>query len=363
MTAAEARMQTMLGRQVERIAVVRALYLGDMVLAVPALRALRSGFPAATITLIGLPWARDFANRFGPYVDDFMELVSFPGIDEVSADPVRTAEFIEEQRERRYDLVIQMHGSGRTSNRLALALGGTLTAGYYEPDQPSSLDVGAPYPRRGSEIDRNLGLAALLGCPGDDRELEFPIHDEDRAEARAILDEIGIRDRPIIGLHPGSKFPSRRWMPERFAAAATALARESGAAVVVTGNGAEVALAKEVARDITGDACAIAGRTSLGGLAALIERMDVLISNDTGPAHVATALSTPSVTILGPGDVRRWAPTGGGRNAVVRHGVACSPCGYTTCPIDHRCLRSIEVHEVVAAARRVMRREEASWVA
>ena len=96
MTAAEARMQIMLGRQVERIAVVRALYLGDMVLAVPALRALRSGFPAATITLIGLPWARDFANRFGPYVDDFMELVSFPGIDEVSADPVRTAEFIEE---------------------------------------------------------------------------------------------------------------------------------------------------------------------------------------------------------------------------------------------------------------------------
>lgn len=363
MTARETRVATLLGRPVERIAVVRALYLGDLLLAVPALRALRAGYPTARITLIGLPWARGFVHRFGRYLDDFAELSSFPGIAEVADEPRRAAEFVAKQREQHYDLVVQMHGSGRTSNRLATALGGAITAGYHERGISSPLDIGAPYPTTIPEVDRNLELAAMLGCPIRDRGLEFPIADADVAEAQAILDGLDIAARPLIGIHPGAKFAARRWMPERFAGAASVLAHETGAAVVVTGSASEVALAGAVAVGVSPDAHTVAGRTSIGGLAALISRMTLFISNDTGPAHIAAALGTPSVTVFGPADIRRWAPEDDGRRAVVRHPVACSPCDNAICPIDHRCLRSIGIDEVVAAARRVMEREEASCVA
>src|SRR5437588_8448385 len=113
----------------KRIAVFRALQLGDLLVAVPALRALRAQFPEAEITLIGLPWAKSFVQRFHHYVDRFVEFAGYPGIAEREVVPERTACFIEEQRAYGYDLVIQMHGNGEASNQFALALGGRMTVG------------------------------------------------------------------------------------------------------------------------------------------------------------------------------------------------------------------------------------------
>ena len=170
-----------------KIAVFRTLYLGDLLLAVPALRALRAGFPEAEITLIGLPWAASFARRFHRYVDRFVEFGGYPGIDEVAVDPGRSAHFVEEQRAYRYDLVVQMQGSGRTSNPCALALGGRMTAGYYDGEPPPGLTFGAPYPDDQPEVLRNVGLIRLLGCPHRGLELEFPLVARDRAEAAELL--------------------------------------------------------------------------------------------------------------------------------------------------------------------------------
>src|SRR5947209_6053097 len=114
-----------------KIAIFRALYLGDLLLAVPALRSIRTGFPGAEITLIGLPWAASFARRFSRYIDRFVEFAGYPGIDEVHADPESMLRFLEEQRAYSYNLVIQMHGSGRVSDQFVLALNGQVTVGYY----------------------------------------------------------------------------------------------------------------------------------------------------------------------------------------------------------------------------------------
>jgi len=93
-----------MSKQIERIAIFRALYLGDMLLAVPALRSIRAGFPDAEITLIGLPWATDFSHGFSHYIDRFVEFAGYPGIAEVEVDPGRTRRFLEDQRTYGYDL-------------------------------------------------------------------------------------------------------------------------------------------------------------------------------------------------------------------------------------------------------------------
>jgi ADP-heptose:LPS heptosyltransferase len=362
-----------------KIAVFRALYLGDLLLAVPALRALRAGFPEAEITLIGLPWAASFARRFRPYVDRFVEFGGYPGIDEVAVDPGRSAHFVEEQRAYGYDLVVQMQGSGRTSNPCALALGGRMTAGYYEGEPPPGLTFGTPYPDDQPEVLRNVGLISLLGCPHRGLELEFPLFARDRAEAAALLRRLprpgyvpktGDRGddargtphqagRPLIGIHAGAHAPARRWPAERFAVVADHLAQRFGAQIVLTGGPGEEEIAQAVAARTplagrAAPALCVAGQTSLGGLAALIDRFDLFIANDTGPAHLADAVGTPSVTIFGPADHRRWAPLDQTRHRIVRRPVPCSPCRYAVCPIDHRCLHWIEPDAVIEAAETLL---------
>lgn len=339
---------------IQRIAVFRALQLGDLLVAVPALRALRGRFPHAEITLIGLPWAREFAQRFQQYIDRFVEFAGYPGIDELPVNAQHTERFIADQQNYRYDLAIQMHGSGRTSNPFVNELGARIVVGYYEGAYPEILTFGAPYPHDLHEIYRNLNLISLLGVakPADPR-LEYPLLEEDRAEAAVLLRSLSNARRPWIGIHPGSRPPARRWPAEYFAIVADTLSQRLGAQIVLTGGPGEEAIVQAVLERMQMPALNLAGRTSLGGLAALISELDLFISNDTGPAHLAHAIDRPSITLFGPADFQRWAPLDQKLHPSIRHPVACSPCGYWTCPIDHRCLRRIHPYEVLDVAYRL----------
>lgn len=342
------------GVRIARVAVVRALQLGDLLVAVPALRALRARFPHAEVTLIGLPWAASFAERFAGYVDRFVAFPGWPGIVEAPYDAQRTRAFLEEQQAYGYDLVIQLHGSGEASNPFALALGGQATAGYAQGDPPAELTYAAPYPDGQRELVRALGLMRLLGCATHDTRLEFPLSAADYAEADALLGPLAAREAPLIGIHAGARASARRWPAVSFAAVADTLAREQGAQIVLTGARDEANIVAAVAQTMRMPALDLTGKTSLGGLAALLARLDLFISNDTGAAHVAQAVGAPSVTIFGPADPQRWAPLDTARHAIVRRRVACSPCGYRDCPIDHRCLRRIAPAQVIAAAQRAL---------
>ena len=339
-----------------RIAVFRALQLGDLLVAVPAMRALRAHFPQAEITLIGLPWAKSFVQRFHRYIDRFVEFPGYPGIAERDVVPERTACFIEEQRAYGYDLVIQMHGSGEASNRFVLALNGKMTVGYYKEKPPAGLTLGALYPDDQPEVMRNLALVKLLGCDDENPELEFPLFKRDRAEAAALLRRLPRADRPWIGLHVGARPSSRRWPAPYFAAIADHFARRLNAQIILTGGPGEEATVQAVIERMKIQPLCIAGETSLGGLAALISELDLFVSNDTGPAHIAEAVGTPSITIFGPADHRRWAPLDQVHHPIVRKPVACSPCGYWECPIDHGCLRGITPHMVIEVAEQLLTR-------
>jgi ADP-heptose:LPS heptosyltransferase len=342
---------------VERIVIFRALFLGDLLLSVPAFRAIRKRFPSAEITLLSLPWAEEFAAHFHQYIDRFEPFTGYPGFVEAGGSPESVDAFLSRQRRRRYDIAVQMHGSGGTSNPFILQLGARVTAGLYAFMPPEGLTLAEPYPEDQPEICRNLRLAAMLGADDLEPTLEFPLLLEDRREAYTLLGDQVDADHPLIVLHPGSKSPARRWPAERFALLGDLLATRFHARIAVTGGPGEQALVRDVVGRMKTAAYGLAGRTTLGGLAAILAHATLVIANDTGPSHLAEAVGTRTLTIHGPADIARWAPLDRTRHPIVRVPVACSPCEYVECPIDHRCMTSITPARVLAAVESMLQRE------
>lgn len=338
---------------VQRIAIFRALQLGDLLVAVPAFRAIRTRFPQAEITLIGLPWAATFVQRYRCYIDRFVEFAGYPGIKEQPVSPERTRQFIAEQRHYGYDLLVQLHGSGQISNPFVLELCGKVTAGAYEGTPPPGLTLAIPYMHDQHEVYQCLNVAAALGCVELTPHLAFPLFEADHEEVAMLLQDLPPLQRPLIGLHPGARPPSRRWPVEYFAQLADELANRFDAQILLTGSSAEQETVQAVLEHMQTPAMNLAGKTSLGGLGALISKLDLFISNDTGPSHLAYALDTPGITLFGPADYRRWAPLDQRVHKLVRRAVACSPCSYWTCPIDHRCLRWLTPAMVVPVAHQL----------
>lgn len=292
----------------ERIAVLRALPgLGDLLCLVPALRALRAARPAAHITLIGLPSARWFVARYGAYVDGMVRFPGWPGLVEQPVEPRRTTAFLAAIQNARFDLALQMHGSGGITNPLVMLFGARHTAGFYEPGHycPDPTRY-IPVPAHTPEPLHHLRLLEHLGIPAQGAALTFPITPAERDEARAVAAEHGLPPGEYICIHPGSSTPARRWPLERFAAVADALSAR-GFRIVLTGAANEVAVTRAVARAMRHPAVDLAGRTTLGGLAALLEAARLQIANDTGVSHLAAAVRLPSV-VISFSDPARWAP-------------------------------------------------------
>jgi ADP-heptose:LPS heptosyltransferase len=308
------RITAALGRPPERIAILRALQLGDLLCAVPAWRALRAAFPAAVITLIGLPWARAFVERFAHLLDRFVEFPGYPGLPERAVDLRAVPPFLERLQAEPFDLVLQMHGSGSLVNPLMMLFGAERAAGFYEPGRfcPDP-DLFIPYPDGVHEIRRHLALMAHLGLPPRGEHLEFPLTAADRAELEAL--GLGLRPGRYVVVHPGARAAERRWPPRHFARLADEAAR-AGYAVALTGTAEERPLTAAVAAAMRGPAVDLAGATRLGAAAALIQRARLLIANDTGVSHVAAALGTPSLIVATHAEHERWAPLDARRHRV-----------------------------------------------
>lgn len=302
----------------EKLAVFRGLYLGDLVAATGALRALRRGHPRAKITLVTLPWAIALAPHL-PQIDRLLPYPGAPGLDG-GDDEEELEEFLAQMCAERFDLTVNMHGRGPTSTRLVLRFGAKRTAsfvgekGSYIPD----VDVEVPWETEEHESRKLLLLAERIGGvptgAWDGAEPELHVREEDDRQARALL-PTGLR-KPLALVHPGASVPEKRWPEEAFGRVVEGLVRW-GYAVAVTGSAGEKELTRRVAVPGSLD---LGGKTNLSTLIALVARASVLISNDTGPAHLAYALQTPSVTLFGPStDSGRWGPLDQERHDVL-HG-------------------------------------------
>jgi ADP-heptose:LPS heptosyltransferase len=305
---------------IHRIAVLRALGMGEMLCAVPALRAVKAAWPRSELTLVGQPWARELCTRL-PQVDRFIE---FPGMsalpqsdDELDALP----DFLAAMRGERFDLMLQMQGGGQVVNPLVALCGARHSAGFVEPGgwcQTPALYT--RWPHDGHEIERLLSLTDHLGLPRCGTQLEFPVTEADRRALRALwpnFDDAGM----VACVHPGALAASRRWPSSRFSAAADLLA-ERGYRVVLTGTSAEAGLVAQVQAEMLRPAVNLAGRTDLWTLGALIASADLLVSNDTGISQMANALNTPSVIVSSGSESSRWLPQDTNRHQVLCHDLA-----------------------------------------
>jgi len=333
------------------VVVFRALNLGDMLCAVPALRALRAQLPQAHITLVGLPSALPVLRRFPDYVDEFVE---FPGDPAFPEQPVREEAlpvFYGAMRARSFDLGIQLHGSGGRSNEVVRAMAPAQWLGFVpEPCQavPGRL---LPWPDHLHEVHRYLALLAHAGIDAHDDTLDFPLTAQDEAQADELAGRLDLDLDRAVFLHAGARLASRRWPAERYARVALALEAE-GWQVALTGSPGESAIIDALQNHAGRRFASLCGETTLGALAALLKRGRLLICNDTGISHVAAAVHAPSVVIASGSDVARWAPLDTWRHVVLHALMDCRPCAYDECPVGHPCALAIGVDDVLAQARR-----------
>lgn len=334
-----------------KIALLRASRIGDFINATPAIRAIKTTLPDAEITMITLPMLQDVAERCST-IDRVVLFPGYPGLADQFFDPARSLMFIEQMQAEKFDLALQMQGTGVYSNPFTLMLGARCTAGFVRPgDPPGRLAAALPWPEAGHEVERVLALTEFIGFSSPPNPLpEFGLRMEDHAAAERWLADI---PRPWIGIHISARDRTRRWPVERFASAAAGLQRRRGGTVLLLGESRDRVLGEEALQASGAAYLNLAGCTSLPVTGAILQRLAVFLTNDTGPAHIAYAVGAPTVTIFGGGDPRRNGPLTSDPHRILAHPVPCRPCETGDCPIEYLCLENITVEQVIAAAEEI----------
>ena len=341
----------------QRLLVRAPNWLGDAVMAEPALRELRRIFAGSRLVLAVRPRIMGLFEGEG-LADEFL------AIDEAQGFLGKARQSLSDARRLRRvgaDLAVLLPNS--FASALAARAGGAKRIAGYNTDGRGLLLTDA-LSRETDHNDRHqvryyLQIAAQLEQRFMGRRqvnLEaipsLTTNAEAKEEAWRMLEAAGVRrPGPVVVLNPGAtNSRAKRWLPERFAALADGFAQSEGLATVIVGSPGDRDAASEVGRRMSTRAADLCGRTTLSQLKAVLSCAALVVSNDTGTAHVAAALGIPTVTIFGPTEFYATRPLASNA-AVVRQDVECSPCMLRDCPIDHRCMTRVTVASVSDAAR------------
>jgi heptosyltransferase-2 len=327
--------------QFRNILVRATNWVGDAVMSIPALEALRAQFPAADISILARPWVVGLYSR-EPFCDEV-----------ISYDPTRrriasTWQIAAALRRRHFDCAILLPNSFESAAIARLAaipirIGYTRDARSWMLTHP----IPVPLPGETPPHQRFYYLELLKRARLIDG---YSLHSTIRLSSPKTKRNSSV---PVIGVSPGAAYGgAKRWLPERFAEAAVQLARERNALVALFGSKEEQIICELVRQRIeaAGVSCTnYAGQTSLAQFIELAAACDVFLTNDSGAMHIASALGVPTVAVFGATDDQATGPTGP-RARVIREPVECSPCLLRECPIDHRCMTRVSASRVAEAA-------------
>lgn len=338
--------------EIKKVVVRGTNWAGDAVMSVPALRELRRVLPAAHITLFIPEWARGiFAGA--DFIDDILAFEK----DETSV--WRQGKTL---RGEDFDLAVLFTNS--FSSAVAAKLGSAKYRIGYKNEGRSfllthSIEMPAWRDER-HEIFYYLNIVAELEILlygetkvwENEPRFELTVSDEKKDAARKILSDAGCDlNKKIIAICPGStNSRAKRWQAESYALLADKFARELDANVLLIGSPEEVEVSQQVFDLASFKPFMLTGKTSLAEAAAILSVCDLLISNDTGPAHISAALGRPTMVIFGPTNPKTTRPFPANAE-IIRKEVECSPCMLRDCPIDHRCMTRISADEVFALCR------------
>lgn len=337
---------------IQRILVRATNWVGDAVMSLPALQALRSAFPSARIAILARPWVADVYARES-FADEVIPYTSPRGWKDLGGKWA----VAQDLRSRRFDLAVLLPNAFEAAALVWLA-GIARRVGYARDGRGFLLTHAVPVLEKGAiprherfyylELLKRSGL--IDSIPPSD-EIRLGGAAMARMAGLARFDALGLRN--VTGVSPGAAFgTAKRWLPERFAEAVAQLGRPAA----LFGSKDERDLCEGIAADLRARGIPVhnfAGETTLGEYIELAAACDAYLTNDSGSMHIASALNVPTVAVFGATDHVATGPTGP-LARVVREPVECSPCLLRECPIDHRCMTAIPAERVAREARELI---------
>jgi heptosyltransferase-2 len=327
-------------------------WIGDAVMSLPALRAIRRKFPEAKITALAKPWVADlYAGESS--IDRVIPLQGGGGLRDFGI----KRNLIRRLRAEAFDLAILLPNSFESAAIVRLA-GVRRIVGYARDGRSLLLTDAIARPRPGDLPQHEryyylelLQRAGLIDSLPDVPEIRLEGLDEARQRGKRAFEHHDVR-LPVVGVSPGAAYGSaKRWLPERFAESAGRLAASLGASIAVFGSDSEKGLCAQVAAVCSGTN--LAGSTSLREFIDMTAACSVFLTNDSGAMHIASATGVPSVTVFGPTNEFATGPLGP-LARIIRQPVDCAPCMKRECPIDHRCMTRVTPDQVVLIAEELL---------
>ncbi len=348
-------MESLENYQPEKIIVRMPNWIGDLVMATPILSDLRKAYPKAHITAMCRTPISDLLRED----QDIDELFCFSKTNRFGRRSDKR-DIIEKLKRGKYDLGILLTHSfssawwfwlGKVKRRL----------GYKGNGRGILLTDKIPLPKHVHEqhlVETYKMLLEPLGIPVSKSKPRIFLTEKELSDAKTLLKQLGITsEHALIGINPGAAYGSAKcWLPDRFREVTKRLLKLDNVKIIYFGDQASMPLVKEICQDLPSPVINLAGLTSLRELASLIKLCKVLLTNDSGPMHIAAAVETPLVALFGSTNETATGPYQTG--TVINKHVSCSPCYHRECPIDFRCMKKIESDEVYQEILRTLKEFE-----
>ncbi|MDD5496285.1 MAG: lipopolysaccharide heptosyltransferase II [Candidatus Omnitrophica bacterium] len=338
----------------KKILLIRLDKMGDIILSTPAIKAMRNAYPNSHIAFMAQPYVHDILKG-NPYLDE----VILYDKKERERGFFRNLRFVLKLRKKKFDLAVAFHPSNRTHMITFFAgiperIGYDKKMGYLLTRRiPHTKQFGLKH-----EIDNVLDLLRYMGVEAKEKELYVSVGEHNERHAEHIFRDNGIgKDDIIVALNPGASCLSKKWPWENFVKVADGLADRLAARIVIVASAEDKPIGNKIAEALKARPIDLSGATTVGDLASILRRSSLLISNDSGPVHMASALGTPTIVIFGRSNrglaPARWGPTGK-RSKILQKDIGCEICLAHNCKKGFKCLEAITVEDVLDAAKTLL---------